>query len=396
MTDKVVPFDRHRRAPDPARLREFAATARRLQREREESAELVERVLRETPRADWPRLAEDPGMRNSGVLDRLSREVQRCLDRDPQEALAMSNLATAIAETLPLDAYPAVVLAQMRAQAWKDRGQALCYVSRYDDALAALDRAEQILEPFGTLAHDRATVRLTRATALQEVDRFEESLRLLVECQGIFRDHGDARLQLFCGITRGMLLHRMKRFREAREVYEPLLPAASETDAGTRACLHNNLGSALVELGEFEAANMHLSQALAILTELGRRVDAARTELARGRMLVRKGDIAEGMATLSTVRATFLRHTLVEEAGLCGLEIVDALLQRGEAAHAESLAREIVAEFVEAKLNARAVTALGYLTEAIEARTASSATIEAVRKYIRVLRKDPQREFVRG
>jgi tetratricopeptide (TPR) repeat protein len=390
---KLIPFDRRRRTPDPARIREFAKTARLLQKEREESAEVVERFLRDTPRADWSRLAEDAALRNSGVLDRLSREVQRRLDRDPQEALALSNLATAIAETLAAGAYPPVVLAQIQAQAWKDRGQALAYVARYDEALHALDRAEAILEPFGTLSHDQATVRFTRATALQEVERFDESLTLLTRCQSVFHDHGDARLELFCGITHGMLLHRLKRFGEAREVYEALLPAAESSDAGTRACLHNNLGSSLVELREFEAANVHISQAFAILTELGRTIDAARTELAHGRLLVRKGDLDRGLAVLCEVRAKFLRHALVEEAGLCGLEIADTLLQRNDPEAAEALAREIVHEFTEAELNARAITALGYLTEAIAARTASSATIEKVRKYIRVLRKDPQREF---
>jgi hypothetical protein len=40
MTDdrKLVPFDRRRRTADPARVREFAVTARRLQKEREDSA----------------------------------------------------------------------------------------------------------------------------------------------------------------------------------------------------------------------------------------------------------------------------------------------------------------------------------------------------------------------
>ena len=392
---KLVPFDRRRRTADPARVQEFAMTARRLQKEREESAEIVDRLLRDTPRSDWTRLAEDASLRNSGVLDRLSRELQHRLDRDPQDALALSNLATAIAETLPVDAYPSVVLAQMQAQAWKDRGQALCYVARYDDALHALDRAESILEPFGTLAHDRATVRLTRATALQDIERYDESLQLLTSCRDVFHDHGDARLELFCGITHGMLLHRLRRFAEAREMYESLLPAAEQSDTATRACLHNNLGSTLIELREFEAANVHISQAFAILTELGRTIDAARSELAHGRLLLRKGDVDRGLAVLRGVRETFLRHAMVEEAGLCGLEIVDTLLDR-DARDAEALAREIVAQFTAARLNARAITALGHLTEAIAARTASRATIDNVRKYIRILRKDPQREFVVG
>ena len=90
---KLVPFDRGRRMADPARVREFAATARKLQRERETSAELVERALRETPMSEWARLAEDEAMRNSGALDRLSKEVDHRLHTAPLESLAIANLA---------------------------------------------------------------------------------------------------------------------------------------------------------------------------------------------------------------------------------------------------------------------------------------------------------------
>jgi len=397
MTDdrKLVPFDRRRRTPDAARVREFAATARRLQKEREESAEVVDRVLRDTPRSEWPRLAEDASLRNSGVLDRLSREVQRRLDRDPQEALAMSNLATAIAETLPADAYPPVVLAQLQAQAWKDRGQALACVARYDDSLAALDRARIQLEPYGTLAHDRAVVEYVRAATLREMDRHAESLALLSECKAVFRDHGDLRMQLLCGTVEGMVLARLGDFHGAREIWLELLPTAMEqNDRRAAACLHNNLGHASVERAEYEQANVHLSTAMAIFNDLGLPIEVAKSELARGRMLVRKGDLAAGIAALHQTRTTFLRNSMIEEAGLCGLDLVDAMLARGAIADAESLARCIVDDFTSAKLNTRAISALGYLTEAIAARHASGTTVNHVRQYILTLRKDPQREFV--
>lgn len=397
MTDdrKLVPFDRRRRAADPARAREFAVTARRLQKEREESGEVVERILRDTPRAEWPSLAENPALRNSGVLDRLSREVQRRLDRDPQEGLALSNLATAIAETLPADAYPPVVLAQIQAQAWKDRGQALACVARYDDSLAALDHARGRLERYGTLAHDRAVVEFARAMTLREMDRHEESLAILCDSKAVFRDHGDSRLYLVCGNVEGMVVARLGDFHGASEIWLDLLPSAvQQRDRRLEACLHNNLGYTAVELGEYEQANVHLSTAMAIFNDLGLPIEVAKSELARGRMLVRKGDLDAGITVLHRTRATFLHHAMVEEAGLCGLDIVDAMLTRGVPAEAEALARCIVDDFTAAELNARAISAVGYLSETIAARRASGAVVHQVRQYIYALRKDPQREFV--
>jgi tetratricopeptide (TPR) repeat protein len=174
---KLVPFSRARRRPDPARVEEFAAMARKLQQERQ-SSDIVTTLLRDTPRAQWPFLANRTELRTAGVLERLGREVEARLDREPREALAIAELATAIADALPESAYPPIVIAQVRAHAWKDRGQALCYLARHDEALDALDRADTLLEPFGTLGHDLAIIRFVRASTLQEVHRAPSSSRM--------------------------------------------------------------------------------------------------------------------------------------------------------------------------------------------------------------------------
>ncbi|HEX2060827.1 MAG TPA: hypothetical protein VHK90_08795, partial [Thermoanaerobaculia bacterium] len=57
------------RDPDPARVAEFAATARRLQHERHTAAEIVQRLLRQTPKWEWRSLAEREELRTSGALE---------------------------------------------------------------------------------------------------------------------------------------------------------------------------------------------------------------------------------------------------------------------------------------------------------------------------------------
>ncbi len=387
-------FGGRRRRADPARVAEFAATARKLQHEREASADVVSRLLRETPRAEWARLAEHSELRTSGALEQLSAEVIRRLHCDPRESLALAEISTSIADTLPDDEYPAIVIAQLRAHAWKDRGYALGYLARYAEALEANDRAAKNLAPFGTLAHDHALVRLIRAWTLQDVQRYDEALSLLAHCKTVFADHGDQRRHLICGIAEGMLMHRMGRFREARETFLMLLEIASKCgDRESLASLHNNIGHTSTELGDFDVAELHLSQAVALLKELDEPLRVARAELARGRLFLRRGQIERGITTLRRIRDQFLECALIEEAGLCALDIVEALLARGSAREAEHLARAVIAEFTAATLNTRAITALGYLSEAIAARKASAATVANVRQYITSLKKEPNREF---
>jgi tetratricopeptide (TPR) repeat protein len=388
---KLVPFARARRRPDPARLREFAGMARKLQQERETAAEVVATLLRETPPAEWPSL---PELRTVGAVEELAREVEARLDREPREALAIAELATTVVDALNAEEYPAVVLTQTRALAWKDVAQALRYLARNDEALVAADRAALMLTSHGTLAHDLAIVQFVRAMVLQEIDRYDESLQLLNECRRVFLGHGDARRVLLCGIAEGMLLHRLKRFGEARQCYVGLLEIAHELHPDSLAIIHINNGYACIELSDFAAAEHHLSQAITMFRELEQPLHVAMAELARGRVMVRRGAIDLGIAHLRRVRAEFMVHGLVEEAGIAGLDIVEAFLGAGRAAEAELLAREIIHEFTAARLNTRAISALGYLHEALEARTASTATVVYVRDYIDSLRTRPEREFV--
>lgn len=397
MTDqsKLVPFSRSRRLPDPVRVREFATMARRLQEERESFATVIARALNDTPRAEWPALAARVSLHTVGALEALAREVEARLDRQPREALAVAEMATSIAAAIPSMAYPAIVLAQARAHAWKDRGQALCYLARHDEALEALDRADSLLTSFGTLAHDLAIIRFVRATTLQEMGRFEESMQLLGECRAVFRAHGDARRSLRCGIAEGCLLHRMKRFREAREMYTAQLEVARELDdASSEAYLHHDIGFTSVELSDFETAETHLSRAVDLFSRIGQQLNAARSRGVRGILLARTGQNRPALAQLGRTRAIFLEHALVEEAGLLGLDMVGVHLTLGETAKAEPLARRIIQEFTTAKLNTRAIAALGYLHEVIAAREASAATVGGVREYIVSLRTHPEREFV--
>ncbi len=384
-----------RRRFDPARAGEFGEIARRLKREREAAANVVEKLLKETPREEWPALAERGELQTSGALEKLGNTVTATLGRDPGHALAIAELAVSLAEAISENTYPAPVLAQLRAHAWKDLAKARLYVGRFSDALDAADQADRKIEAFGALAHDHAIVGLVRAETLQQMDRYDDAFAVLAECKKVFRDHGDDRRLILTGISEGVLLHRLRRYREAREAYLLLLASMHDSmDKDSAACLHNVIGHCSVDLGDFDAAEAYLTRAIALFHELGQPLQAAKAELARGRMFIRSGRVDRGIAHLRPIRAQFMRGGLIEEAGLCGLEIVEGLLIRDDATEAIALARSIIVEFTAASLSKRAISALGYLEEAIAARRASATTVADVRDYIVSLRTSPEREFV--
>lgn len=382
------------RSPDPRRIAEFAATGRRLEHERARAAGKLQRLLRETPRKEWPWLARNAELHDCGALEELSAEIDRRLDASPREALVLAELATVIADSLPEDAYPSVLLAQIRATAWKDRGQALAYLARYDEAFAALDTAEAYVAMFGTLAHDVAIVSLVRATVLQQVGRFDESVELLPQCGRTFVAHGDLRRALICGVAEGVLLWRMQRYHESRELQRRLLANhGALADDKSLAAIHQGIAQCSIALRDFAVAEHHLAEAMRLYLQLRLPLQVLGIEAFIGTMLARKGEHAAAIRQLQRVRDEFLREGLVEEAGIVGLDVVETFLAEGAADEAEALAGVILKEFTAANLNARAITALGYLTEAIATRKASREAVTNVREYVFSLRTTPEREF---
>ncbi len=387
---KLVPFAAALRRPDPARMAEFAETARRLQHERATSEDIVSSALRDTPREAWPCLHERRELHTSGALERLGQEVEKRHDTDPHEALAIAQLAAAIADGLTQGSYPAIMVAQLRAHAWRDHGLALSFLGRHDEALQSLDRAEEQLREFGTLEHDRSLVRFCRATLLQHLRRFDEARTVLDECRQVFRSHGDTQSYAKCTLATGNLLVRRGDYRAAREVLADLtFGDHPEYDA----IAYLALGWCAIHLGEATEALRRFTEAERLFQVFGRRLPTVRCAYGVGSALLRLGRLDEAIEQLQAVRGWFLDDKLVEEAGLSGLEIVEAQLLLRNTLEAKLLAAKLVQEFSDAGLNRRAVAALAYLKEAIAASSATPDIVRSVHSYIFALRNDPNREF---
>jgi tetratricopeptide (TPR) repeat protein len=349
---------------------------------------ITELVLRWAGKVGLPEDTEPiRGLLREDVLHELSRQFHACVDQSPLQALAVTQLAVTAAD--------ASVSAPLAACAWRDHAMVLRTLARYEESFAAFDRAERTLPALERHDLTRANIVFARAATLQEAGRLDEARPLLRQCRRVFERHGDRRGQLLAEISEAALMHRMGRYRDACEIGRSILPAAEEVgDLNALASIHNNIGHAAIELGDLALAESHLAEAVRLFTENRLPLQVARAEMARGRLLIREGRIERGVEHLHRVREEFLRHNLVEEAGLCGLDIVEAHLARGAPIEAEAFARQIVREFTAARLNARAITALGYLSEAIAARTASQTTVRNVGRFIEALRANPELEFV--
>ncbi|HYI12559.1 MAG TPA: tetratricopeptide repeat protein [Thermoanaerobaculia bacterium] len=371
----------------------FKAFSLSLRAEREAAALIVEPLLKNTPRSDWCRLTERPELHNFGVIERIGKLFTDALGRDPQYALALAELAASLAEAIPDTAYPLPIPAQIRAYALKDLGKVLSALCRHSESVEALEKAAFLISEYFTLTYDVAIVRFNLAVSYQEVERYSEAFKLLTECKEVFRLYKNTHLLVICGIAEGVLRQRLRRYREARETYLLLLASNPGMEKESLAALHQAIGFCSIELSDFDDAEANLRHAILLNEELGQPIEVLKSQAGIGRLLIRKGLIDAGISHFRPVRRGFLKASIPEEAGLSALEIIEGMLRQGKAAQAETLARMVIAEFTSAGLNTRAITALGYLTEAIATKQATTKLVTDVREYILSLRTTPEREF---
>jgi len=385
-TGNVVTFDASARRN---REEEFTTTAARLERERNTSPDVVARYLRDTPLDEWPRLAEMPELRNNAALEQMSEEVRRRLHRNPREALAIANLSASIAESLAPSQYPSVVLAQLRGTAWKDRASTLRYLARYDEALEAAERGEEALAPFASLEHDRAVIRMVKGMILAQQERFEEANVILSECRQVFSDHGDRTRYVQAGRAQASSLYNEKRHTEAHSLLLDLLrDAVAGGDVEAQAGIHNNLGYCATHLDDFVSANIHFSEAVAKFTDLGFTAEVPRTERGAGLALIARGQITSGLARLRDARRAFLAARMVEDAGLCALNIAEVLIERDDRQEARRLTQEVIDEFTAGGMNERAIAAVISLREAIDADDVTAETVHTVHAFVESLQHE--------
>jgi tetratricopeptide (TPR) repeat protein len=382
----VVPFDPTARRN---REREFTSVAERLERERDESSDVVARYLRDTPTEEWSRLAEMPDLRNNAALEQMSEEVRRRLHRKPREALAIANLSASIAESLAPSQYPGVMLAQLRGTAWKDRASTLRYLARHDEALEAADRGEEALAPFATLEHDRAVIRLVKGMIFAQQGRFEEAHAILSECRRVFREYADTARYVQAGMAEAGIMYETDQFHECRQLLLDLLPhATADGDVETQAKIHSNVGYCDIRRDAFASANIHFSEAVTAFTDLGYTSEVARTERGAGLVLIARGQVTSGLVRLRDARRAFAAAGMSEDAGLCGLNIAAVLIERGDRTAARALAQNVIDEFTAAGMNERAISAVIALRNAMDVDDATAETVNTVHAVVVSLRED--------
>ncbi len=369
---------------------EFLRMLRQVSYERNEAREIIRSVLPDGSPSLGPPLP--PEWITAGMVFELADAANNLRAQSPDGSASLAELATIVAASLD-DDYPSVMRSQAVAVAWKEVANAHRYRSNYNAALDALQRADRAIHGEPVLAHDRALLAFARATTLGEINRLGEALELLDEASGIFSDHGDESRIAQCELLRGMIHQQQGSAQYARAAYHRALAGARKIgDPQTAGSALSNLGVLDADHGRPGDALDAFRQARVIFTDLGAHAEVARAEWGIGFALLAAARYTAAIPVLRKGRQQLRTLSLPEEAGIAGVDLVQAYLAVGQHNAARRLLLVVIEEFRTSGLNGRAVAALKYLHDALpEARP---ETARHVRMYLTRLRDEPARLFL--
>lgn len=391
-------WDRGQVRPDPvpetiANLRSFAD---RMAFE-DAAADAILPELLAGSREEWmPRLMAHPEWRTAGVVRRLVARTTSVVMTMPPDALEMTALSTEIADHLEAAPLSGDTAARLRGWAWRDRAYALFYVGRFSEALTAAERAETHLRRCVVDEYEQGRVAIVKALCFRAKEDFSTAMEAAQFSAATFVQFGDLSRLASARLTQAQLLFSRGDFETAANVLQELERLMrGSADANTHARVLGNLGYCYWKLGRVEDALSHHDASARIHAELGTLTESVRVQWNIAVILAGAGRIDEALSRYARVKQSFDELSMTSEAALVRLDMAELLIVRREFSAAEEICRAAMKSFESAGISytARALTALAYIREAAQSRTATPLLVKHVREYIRRLPQDAELLF---
>lgn len=385
-----------RREPVPATIANLRAFADRMSDE-DTRAEAILQDLLAGSREEWmPRLNEHPEWRMAGVVRKLVAAANARVVAMPPDAVAMTAVATTISEGLDLADHPADTIARLRGAAWREKAYALFYTGQFLDAEAALSVSERHFSSCLINEYDLARLSVVRALVLRPLARLQEAVEATEYGAATFLKYADANKTVAALVTKAQLLFSRERFDEAVALLDDVERRFhGEIDALTQVVVLNNLAYGYRKVGQTDLAMSYYDMVTAIYDERGMATESTRTRWNVASIAAGHGNIADALQRYEQVARDFDHLGMTSESALVSLDRAEILLSQERFDEVERLCRYAISLFERAGLiyTSRAMTALAFIQEAAQQRTASPVLIRQVRDYLKRLPSQPNLLF---
>jgi tetratricopeptide (TPR) repeat protein len=358
---------------------------------------LAEMKLLESPmKTAWKDLPRDKRMLTGGIVRRLVARANAVHLQEPLDALTFADGAISIAESLVDDAYPWKAVFELRGAAWKERANALLVLGDYPPALDALVHADRSYRELSAPGLGLATVALLRASVFYEQGQLDEAAKSAEKAERGFSLIGQEERCARALFLRASIHYEGGNIATALILFRQVLDRYEDTEniewIGRSSYA---IGNCEVDRGNLAEASLYFHKSLVIFRETGADRERVKTEWGLARVVLHGGNRIEAIRRLRAVASELERRSLLSDAALVRLDIVEALLALGEAEEIAQLCGRLFRVFKKAGMITGALTAIAYLREAASAGRLTPSGVDAVRRYLRRAETQPQLLFER-
>ncbi|HEX3581728.1 MAG TPA: tetratricopeptide repeat protein [Thermoanaerobaculia bacterium] len=368
-----------------AAIRDAAA---QVAAEDDEAERLLHELIAIPGRLAFSNLGARRRYHTAGVVRRLLRAADVACDSAPLDALTFADSAIAVSERLT--GYPPSVVHDLRANAWKERANALTTLGQYDAALDALDHAEREFDRAPGIPLGRAVVQHARAIVYAHRGDFNRAGKVASETIAAYAQLGQTDRYMRARHLMANLLFTQGDIRGASAIYEELLAwGEAEGDLHWVARASNTLGRCALELGNTSAAVQSFHKSIAAFRELGMSAEVLRPEWGMALVVLASDQPAEALRRLDRVRAAFHTRSMLTDEALVSLDMMDALHALARDSEIVALATQIIQTFTRAGMLTSALTAFAYLKEAATRGAVTPRLTKHVRDFLSDLERQP-------
>lgn len=340
-------------------------------------------------------MRENPGMSQPARIEILLAESRRLRYEDPAEMVSVAELALEAAVRLDPQLHAPGIVADVRARAAAELGNAYRLAELFDAAEVTLKRAldwwRQGSEEAGLLAQ----IADYAASLLCHERRFPEALELLDAEYRFWKARGDHHSASRTLVMRGLYVGYAGEPRRAIGVLCQALETLDvrRDPALVLSAVHNLLWF-LTEIGKYGLAARKLETMRVFYEEDGSRLNLLRLQWLEARIDAGEGRARQAERRFCEVRDGFAGANLAFPAGLVSLDLALLLLREERFPEIESLALELVGLFRKLNIPREAVMAVVLVAAASQGRPAQrlEVSIRDASRLLQLLDLGPKRK----
>lgn len=293
-----------------------------------------------SPQLRFTTIESDPRFHTFGVYERLLEASRWHRSMEPAEAVDIVRAALMVAERLDPSVLGEERLADLKASAWAELGNAKRIAEDFEGARRAFNEAWQILESGTGSKMEEARLISLEASYMKDVGEFELAESSLAEALQLYRQAREPHEQGRILIQMGEIIGHLDPKRGVDHLQRALALIDRSREPRLDLCAQHALAQFLSDSGQPEEGLAVLERARPLYQQFRDDLTHLRLHWVEGKIAYHLGEHDEAESIFSQIWEEFRVRNLNQEVILVTIDLAQVLTAKGETERAAQLAAE--------------------------------------------------------